>query len=34
MALIDDIGSCRIDVEVTLEEVRDAIAQFNESGNS
>lgn len=31
MALLDDIGSCLIDVEVTTDEIRKAIALFNES---
>lgn len=34
MALIDDIGSCKIDMEVTLEEIRNGIEQFNESMTS
>ena len=31
MALIDGIGSCRIDVEVSTDEIRKAIALFNKS---
>ena len=34
MSLIDDIGSCLIDVLVTLDEVRRAIAQFNKDMGS
>ena len=31
MALIDDIGSCQIDVEVSTEEIKEAIGYFNKS---
>lgn len=31
MSLIDEIGSCKIDIEVSADEIRDAINYFNKS---